>query len=158
MVDFRRITPFCLGYRLSKHKMTIFLKNFLGAMALPGYAYEWQGPNVLATSRRIAMFNVQTWLFFTAVKLKWWLSSLLRQSRRHGGFGGLSSPKRNMKHCKFVEFDCQAPPRTNVKPPYWRLSGDGSVLRLCRSYSQSPTIPEENVLWWPITLSCVNFI
>jgi len=26
--DFRRITLFCLGYRLSKHKMTIYAKNF----------------------------------------------------------------------------------------------------------------------------------
>ena len=32
MFDFRRITLFCLGYRLSKHKMTICSKN-LGGMA-----------------------------------------------------------------------------------------------------------------------------
>jgi len=63
-----------------------------------------------------------------------------------GGFGGLSpetklqdTPNWNAKHYKFVEF-CQiwlsSPPpctniklpRTNVKPPYWRLSGDGSGL------------------------------
>jgi len=34
-----------------------------------------------------------------------------------------------MKHYKFVEFLSNLnvkPPCTNVKPPYWRLSGDGS--------------------------------
>jgi len=30
MFDFRRITLFCLGYRLSKHKMTICSKNLGG--------------------------------------------------------------------------------------------------------------------------------
>jgi len=30
LFDFRRITPFCLEKRLSKHKMTIFSKNFGG--------------------------------------------------------------------------------------------------------------------------------
>jgi len=30
MFDFRRITLFCLEKRLSKHKMTIFSKNFEG--------------------------------------------------------------------------------------------------------------------------------
>jgi len=42
MFDFRRITLFCLEKRLSKHKMTIFFKDFLGGMALfapPAYAY-----------------------------------------------------------------------------------------------------------------------
>ena len=42
MFDFRRITLFCLEKRLSKHKMTIFSKNW-GAwpFCLPlGYAYE----------------------------------------------------------------------------------------------------------------------
>jgi len=29
MFDFRRITLFCLEKRLSKHKMTIFSKNFV---------------------------------------------------------------------------------------------------------------------------------
>ena len=33
MFDFRRITLFCLEKRLSKHKMTIFSKNFWGALA-----------------------------------------------------------------------------------------------------------------------------
>jgi len=33
MFDFRRITQFCLEKRLSKQKMTIFSKNFGGAMA-----------------------------------------------------------------------------------------------------------------------------
>ena len=43
MFDFRRITPFCLGYRLSKHKMTI-CSNHLGEhgpVGPPGYAYVW---------------------------------------------------------------------------------------------------------------------
>jgi len=42
--DFKRITLFCLEKRLSKHKMTIFSKNFLGGMsplAPPGCAYAW---------------------------------------------------------------------------------------------------------------------
>jgi len=30
MFDFRRITLFCLGYRLPKHKMTIYAKNVVG--------------------------------------------------------------------------------------------------------------------------------
>jgi len=33
MFDFRRITLFRLEKRLSKHKMTMFSKNFWGAMA-----------------------------------------------------------------------------------------------------------------------------
>ena len=43
MFDFRRITLFCLEKRLSKHKMTIFSKNFGGGhgpFGHPGYAYE----------------------------------------------------------------------------------------------------------------------
>jgi len=53
-----------------------------------------------------------------------------------GGIGGLtppnkapSPPKWNMKHYKLAEFLWNAnvkPPCTNVKPPYWRLFGDGS--------------------------------
>ena len=42
MLNFRQITLFCLGYHLSKHKMTIYAKN-LGGMAprtTPGYAYD----------------------------------------------------------------------------------------------------------------------
>jgi len=33
MFNSRRKTPFCLGYRLSKHKMSLFSKN-LGGMTL----------------------------------------------------------------------------------------------------------------------------
>ena len=53
-----------------------------------------------------------------------------------GGFGGLSAPNKapsppnwNMKQYKLVEFFSNfnvKPPCTNLKPPYWRLSGDGS--------------------------------
>jgi len=60
-----------------------------------------------------------------------------------GGFGGLILQTKlqvpqnwNLKHYKLVEFlsnlnvktRCKnaKPPLTNVKPPYWRLSGDGS--------------------------------
>ena len=32
MFDFRRIAPFCLRYRLSKHKMTIFAEILVGNM------------------------------------------------------------------------------------------------------------------------------
>ena len=44
MFDFRRITLFCLEKRLSKHKMTIFSKNWGGMapFAPPGYAYVSQ--------------------------------------------------------------------------------------------------------------------
>ena len=38
MLDFRRATVFCLGYRLSKHKITRYAKNFGEAWA-PGYAH-----------------------------------------------------------------------------------------------------------------------
>jgi len=43
MFDFRQITLFCLGYRLSKHKMTICSENRGGASP-PGYAcgQDWQ--------------------------------------------------------------------------------------------------------------------
>jgi len=34
MFDFRRKTLFCLGYRLSKHKMTIYSKNSEGMAPL----------------------------------------------------------------------------------------------------------------------------
>jgi len=36
MFDFRGITLFCLGYRLSKHKMTIYAKNMWSELP-PGY-------------------------------------------------------------------------------------------------------------------------
>ena len=59
------------------------------------------------------------------------------QSRRHGGaLVGLSPQTKlqalqmKMKHCKLVEDLSNLnvkPPRTNVKPPYWWLSGDGSA-------------------------------
>jgi len=41
MFDFRRITLFCLEKTLSKHKMTMFSKNFggHGPFGPPGYAY-----------------------------------------------------------------------------------------------------------------------
>jgi len=41
MFDYRRITLFCLEKRFSKHKMTIFSKNFggHGPFGPPGYAY-----------------------------------------------------------------------------------------------------------------------
>jgi len=44
MFHFRRITLFCLEKRLSKLKMTIFSKNFLGEWPLypPGYAYVFE--------------------------------------------------------------------------------------------------------------------
>jgi len=51
MLDFRRITLFCLKKRLSKHKMTIFSKHFGGewpsSTPPPGYAYghHWSGEN-----------------------------------------------------------------------------------------------------------------
>ena len=65
------------------------------------------------------------------------------------GFGGLSTPKQcskpppnwNMKHYKLVKFlsNLNVKPRctnvkslrTNEKPPYWRLSGDGSGSGEC---------------------------
>jgi len=58
-----------------------------------------------------------------------------------GDFSGLSPTNKalrpanwNMKHYKLVEFlsnsNAQLPSGTNVKPPYWRLSGDGSRAQL----------------------------
>jgi len=42
MFDFRRITLFCLEKRLSKHKITIFSKNFGGPWLLcPPYGYAY---------------------------------------------------------------------------------------------------------------------
>jgi len=67
------------------------------------------------------------------------LNGILNQSRWHGrALVGLSPhtklqspPNLNKKHYKLVEFLSNLyvkPPCTNVKPPYWRLSGDGSAL------------------------------
>jgi len=42
---FRRITPSCLGYRLSKHKMTIYVKK-LGGTWPSGYAYDTRVLNI----------------------------------------------------------------------------------------------------------------
>jgi len=42
MFDFRRITLFCLGYYILKHKMTTYVKNLGGTVVswgTPGYAY-----------------------------------------------------------------------------------------------------------------------
>jgi len=41
MFDFSRMTVFCFGYRLSKHKMTRYSKNLggHGPLGPPGYAY-----------------------------------------------------------------------------------------------------------------------
>jgi len=47
IVDFRRVTVFCLGYRLSKHNMTRYAKNLggmgHGPLGTPGYAYVMHG-------------------------------------------------------------------------------------------------------------------
>jgi len=43
MLDFWRITLFCLEERLSRHKMTMFFEIFWGGMAAlapPAYAYS----------------------------------------------------------------------------------------------------------------------
>jgi len=71
--------------------------------------------------------------WFTAV-----LNVKVMQPRRHmGALVGLAPPNKapcaskNMKHHKLVEFLSNLnvkPPRTNVKPPYWRLSYDGSEV------------------------------
>jgi len=88
------------------------------------------------------MFKVYRWTKATSRKPRCLLSgshSLYLRSvpSPRGGFGGLSLPKQsskpsnwNTKHYKFVE--CLSnlnvkPPRTNLKPPYSRLSGDGSA-------------------------------
>jgi len=41
--DVRRMTLFCLGYRLSKHKMTICSKHFVGGHS-PLWLRLWMGP------------------------------------------------------------------------------------------------------------------
>jgi len=43
MFDFRRMALFCLGYRLSKHKMTIYAKNFGWAWPLGPRGYTYAG-------------------------------------------------------------------------------------------------------------------
>ena len=45
MLDFRRITLFCLEKRFSKHKMTIYSKHLggHGPFCPPGYAYAGRG-------------------------------------------------------------------------------------------------------------------
>ena len=54
-----------------------------------------------------------------------------------GSFGGLISPKQSsnplqieiwntINQWNFCQVLMSSPPCTNVKPPYWRLSGDGS--------------------------------
>jgi len=40
MLDFRRPTAFCLGYRLSNHKMTRYAENVWGAWP-PGPPYSY---------------------------------------------------------------------------------------------------------------------
>jgi len=43
MFDFRLATVFCLGHRLSKHKMTRYFKNLVGMVPWDptGYGYDW---------------------------------------------------------------------------------------------------------------------
>ena len=54
MFDFRRITLFCLGYRLSKCKMTIYAKIW-GRPGLPGYVDDRNDQIVL--SRHHTVFH-----------------------------------------------------------------------------------------------------
>jgi len=60
MFDFRRITIFCLGLRLSKHKMTISFKNLWGSWPPPGYVY---GPGCLGliTKNRVKSLWFLKW-------------------------------------------------------------------------------------------------
>ena len=56
-------------------------------------------------------------------------SSIQSSSIATGALVGLSPPNWNIKHCKSTDFyqifKCQAL-CTNVKPPFWRVSGDSS--------------------------------
>ena len=56
-----------------------------------------------------------------------------------GGFVGFTPPQTKLQahqieiwntinHWNFCQILMSSPPCTNVKPPYWRLSGDGSAL------------------------------
>ena len=56
MLDFRRITLFCLEKRFSKHKMTMFSKIWRGhgPFGRPGYAYGgYPGPMIEGSNRYI---------------------------------------------------------------------------------------------------------
>jgi len=84
-----------------------------------------------------------------------------------GGFGGLSPPSKaqasqieKSKHYKLVKFSSnlnvkpplheRKSPRTNVKPPYWRHSGDGSGMNQqmfnSKSISRNSTHPQSWIL------------
>ena len=51
------------------------------------------------------------------------------------------SPNWNMKHYNSVEILHQAP-HTNIKPPQWRLSGDGSAPRVSfqKSFKETKSV------------------
>jgi len=69
-----------------------------------------------------------------------------------------------MKHYKSVEFllnlnvkpplhKRQAPPRTYVKPSYWRLSGDGSELKSeILPPTPQPCLQAHQTLWFAIAI------
>jgi len=68
MFDFRRIVLFCLEKRLSKHKMTIFSKNFGGPWPFwrpPGYAY---GFVEVLQPRPTNIYKLKSIMFSTAAR------------------------------------------------------------------------------------------
>ena len=85
-----------------------------------------------------------SWLANLQHKINWTSSDIYvvsssyipnNQSRRHGGLippnKALSSPKLNYEAIYiggvFIRFQNVKSPWTNVKPPYWKLFGDGSA-------------------------------
>jgi len=71
MFDFRIATVFCLGNRLSKHKMTGYLKNLEGIMgswatplSTPLLTYEEAQSIANCTNRMIDVLNCHIILFY----------------------------------------------------------------------------------------------
>ena len=111
--------------------------------------YTWEdNPRVLHISRNRTYRSIFTSYtkfprificfnsFFTLFSILRCPLALVPVPSPRGDFGGLSSqkssnpPNWNNKQCKSVELLSNLnvkPPCTNVKPPYWRLSGDGSA-------------------------------
>jgi len=62
MFDIWRITILCLGYRLSKHKMTICSKNIWGGHGPLGYAYGLKNMIFAKEIRQTELFRTgQGW-------------------------------------------------------------------------------------------------
>ena len=130
-------------------------------------------PRDLTVSRETIPFSKRSWKT-TQQKLekKHYAAMALKQSRRHGGLPNKSptplielwSTINRWIFCQISE--CQVPPN---KPPYWKLSGEGSALKWRRQATSgtSPSCPHQDalkpryrhLLWaanvaWSLMLQC----